>query len=543
MKISLRARLIMSLLLLLSLPGFAQHIDSINPQDPFQGGSIEILGSNFAAQQGPWRVRVYRTVRGRSQDFQCSVLSWSSTRILVEVPEDIPAGDYVLRVCDPERLTRVSNGVRLTVRERPPNVPPPSMAPWISRAHVTVQTELWIYGQHFGFQAGNRGIPDGARAGFYDNGNEVDLEIVNWRDDLVKSWLPGRCEPGMYEVAIVKGQAAWQRSNRMNVTVRPEMVGDAHPGRVPGFMHIDFVRTIPIKRGREFTVLGSHFDVYRQENRGPARIGQGRRVVQLVDVDRGQARAHDCAVYSTNPATDPDYLDQGNRQWFDDHIIVTAPSDLEPGMFLLRILDREDNRSSNTLTVRVVRNDGEAMHIERVSVSPIMAGGVREMTITGRNFGQSRSRSQIDISPGNPGFLVQGWTAERIRLQLAYTVEPGRYSVRLFADESRMDGSNQVVFDVAGHMHIDRVEFLDLRENNVKELIIHGRYFGQSRGQRVIDINPGTRIIVRQWADGQVRLRLSFNISPGRYSIRILEGGDNVGGSNTAYFEVPANRP
>jgi hypothetical protein len=531
------------LLAFLSAKAPAQQILRIYPGNPYQGGSLDIEGSGFANSQGAWRVSLFRIVNRQVQHHYCSVLSWSTTRIVVEVPADLPPHEYVLKLLIPDSL-HGSNETTVTVRERPANQPPPSMAPWISRAHVTVQYELWIYGRHFGFQAGNHGIPTGARAVFYGNQGETDLRIIEWLDDLVKTWLPPRCEPGVYEVAIIKGVQAWNRSNRMNVTIRPEMVGQEHPANVPGFMHIDAARPLPILRGRQFTILGNHFDVYRREaNNFLRRIGQGRRVVQLVDVQRGNARAHDCTVFSSNPATDPDYLDQGNLQWFDDHIIATAPSDLEPGEFLLRILDRADNRSSNTLAVRVVRNYGDAMHIESVTVSPIMAGGVRELTIRGRNFGRSRGRGLIDINPGNPGFLVQDWSDERIRLQLCYTVAPGRYSICVFADESRMDGSNRVAFDVKGHMQIDRVSFLDLRENNVKELALYGRYFGESRGQRVIDINPSTRTIVREWADNEIRIRLSFDISPGRYSIRILEGGDYPGGSNTVHFNVPANRP
>ena len=535
--------LILLALLYAILP--AQQILRISPANPYQGGSIDIEGSGFADFQGPWRVSLYRGVSRRPHYHLCTVLSWSSTRIVAEIPADIPPNEYVLKVLIPNRLGG-SNGTTVTVRERPTNQPPPSLAPWISRAHVTVQHELWIYGQHFGSWGGGtaRELPAHVRVEFSGNGVRVDLEIIRWRDDVVKTWLPVRCEPGEYEVAIIKGEQAWNQSNRMSVVVRPEMVGDDHPGNVPGFMHIDAVRPIPILRGREFTVLGNHFDIYRRDARNNLRrIGQGRRLVQLVDVHRGNSRAHDCAVFSTNSATDPDYMDQGNRQWFDDHIVATAPRDLEPGEFLLRILDREDNRSSNNLTVRVVRNSSEAIFIERVNVSPIMAGGVRELTIHGRNFGRTRGESRVDFSPGTPGFLVRDWSDERIRLELAYTVQPGRYSVRVFSDQTRDDGSNQFVFDIAGHMQIDRLEFLDLRDNNVKELAIHGRYFGESRGQRVIDITPETRRIYRIWSDNEIRIRLSFNISPGRYSVRILEGGDNLGGSNTVHFDVPYEVP
>ena len=546
MKTPIKSGFFLSLLMFLSAQGLAQHIDSIDPENPFRGGSITILGNGFADQQGPWRVRVYRIVSRRSQDFYCSVLSWSSTRIRVEVPADIPADDYVLHVCDPEHLTRVSNGIRLAIRERPVNQPPPSMAPWISRAHVTVQTELWIYGQHFGAWGGGtaRELPPHARVSLSGNGVHVNLEVILWRDDVVKAWLPVHCEPGEYQVAVIKGEQAWNKSNRMSFMVRPEMVGQEHPGNVPGFMHIDAARPIPIERGRQFTILGNHFDAYRREaNNFLHRIGQGRRVVQLVDVHRGRARAHDCAVHSTNPATDPDYLDQGNRQWFNDHIIVTAPNDLEPGEFLLRILDREDSRSSNTLVVRVVKNSSEALHIDGVSVSPILAGGVRELTLRGQHFGRSQGQSRMDINPGNPGFLVQDWSDERIRLQLGHTIQPGRYSIRVFADESRLDGSNQFSFDVAGPMQIDRVSIRYIQEDHASELTIQGRYFGKSEGQRFIDIDPNASYRVWQWSDNEIRITLSSGTSPGRHSIRILEGGDYPGGSNTVHFEVPANRP
>ena len=491
-------------------------------------------------------MHIYREVgRRQTQEFRCRVLSWSSTQIVAEIPGDAPADDYVLNVFMPEQLTRISNGKRLAVRERAQNQPPPSLAPWISRAHVTVQHELWIYGLHFGSWGGGtpRELPAHVRVEFSGNGVRVDLEILRWGDDLVKTWLPVQCEPGEYEVAVIKGEQVWNQSNRMSVLVRPEMAGDANPCDVPGFMHIDTVRPIPITRGLQFTILGNHFDVCRQGAHGPRRIGQGERVVELVDVVGGRARSHGCRIASSNSMTEPDYQDQGNLLWFDDHVVAVAPDDVEPGEYLLRILDRADNRSSNTLRVRVARHPNDALHIERVTVSPIMAGGVREMTIRGRNFGRSRGQSRVDFSPGSLGFLVRDWSNERIRLELAYTVQPGRYSVRIFADETRDDGSNQFVFDIAGHMHIERVEYLDLRADRVKELVIHGQYFGESRGQRVININPVTRIIHRGWSDNEIRIRLSFNISPGRYSIRILEGGDNLGGSNTAHFEVPANLP
>ena len=545
MKPALKFALFLSLLAFLYAKAPAQQILRIYPANPYQGGSLDIEGSGFADPQGPWRVTLYRIVGGRAQDHFCTVLSWSSTRIVVEVPADIPPNEYVLKVIIPNQLGG-SNGTTITVRERPANQPPPSMAPWISRAHVTVQHELWIYGRHFGAWGGGtaRELPAHVRVEFSGNGVRVDLEILRWRDDVVKTWLPVRCEPGEYEVAVIKGEQAWNQSNRMNVTVRPEMVGQEHPGNVPGFMHIDAARPLPILRGRQFTILGNHFDVYRREaNNFLRRIGQGRRVVQLVDSHRGRAQAHDCTIYSTNPATDPDYLDQGNRQWFDDHIEAVAPADLEPGQFLLRILDREGNRSSNTLTVRVVRNYGEAMRIDSVSVSPIMAGGVRELTLLGQHFGRSQGQSRIDINPGNPGFLVQDWSDERIRLQLGYTIQPGRYSIRVFADESRRDGSNQLSFDVAGRMQIDRVSIRYIQEDHANELTIQGRYFGKSEGQRFIEIAPNASYRVWQWSDNEIRITLSSGTSPGRHSIRILEGGDYPGGSNTVHFEVPANRP
>jgi hypothetical protein len=137
-----KSSIFLCLFMFLSAQGLAQHIDSVNPVSPLQGGSIEILGSGFAAQQGAWRVYLYHTVKRQPQDYSCPVLSWSSSRILVEVPADVRPSEYVLKVVIPEQLGRMSNGIRLTVRWHNVDQPPPSRVPWITRLHVTVQSEL-----------------------------------------------------------------------------------------------------------------------------------------------------------------------------------------------------------------------------------------------------------------------------------------------------------------------------------------------------------------------------------------------------------------
>lgn len=346
---------ILSLLLAFCAPARAQHIDSINPANPIQGESFKIMGSGFGDKQGSWVVEVYRVVNRRYLTYRFPVLRWRADQILVEVPDDIPSNEYSVMVRIPNRL-RGSNPVRLTIRERTTNAPPQSVSPWIRRAHVTSQAELWIYGRHFGSVGGGwpPDIPSGGRVLLKGNGRTENLRIIRWGNELVKTWLPVGCDAGTYQVIVQRRLAQLVESNSMTVVVRPEMAGAAHPGNARGFMHIDSVEPEVITRGTLFTILGSHFDVYRKGKSGALkRIGQGDRVVELVDVHRGRARAHVCKIWQENPTEVPDYLDQGTLQWFNDHIIAIAPSELEPGPFLLRILDKSNNRSSNTVRVLI----------------------------------------------------------------------------------------------------------------------------------------------------------------------------------------------
>ncbi len=347
--------------LVLSSPAWAQRIDSLSPSNPTQGETFEIIGEGFGDQQGPWVVEVTRVVNRQMLFYQFRVLRWKADRILVEVPEDIPSDAYTVMVRIPRRL-KGSNGVRLIVRKRAPNPSPDSFVPWIRRAHVTSQAELWIYGLNFGQIRGGwpPDIPPGGRVILNGNGRNEDLRIVRWRNELVRVWLPVGCEAGGYHVVVSKGVARVSKSNSLSFVLRPEMVGEAHPGSVEGFMHIESAEPESIARGTIFTILGDHFDVYRKGKKGfLTRIGQGERVVELVDVHKGKARAHACKIKEENPAEYPGYLDQGTLQWFNDHIVAIAPSDLEPGRFLLRILDKSDNRSSNTITVRITKGPRE----------------------------------------------------------------------------------------------------------------------------------------------------------------------------------------
>ena len=354
---------ILSLLLILSTPVRAQHIDSINPANAVQGESFEILGNGFGDQQGAWVVEVYRVVNRRYLTYHFPVLRWRADKILVEVPEDIPPDTYSLMVRIPNRL-RGSNPVPLTIRKRTPKKTPQRMVPWIRRVHVTSQAEVWIYGMYFGSVGGGwpPHIPSGGRVLFTGNGRSEDLRIIRWGNEVVKAWLPVGCDPGTYQIIISKGTAQVSESNRLSFVLRPEMVGEAHPGSVRGFMHIDSAEPKTIRRGTLFTILGDHFDVYRKgKHDSLIRIGQGDRVVELVNVHKGRARAHACTISKSNPdwkdpINQPDYLDQGTLQWFDDHIIAIAPRELEPGPYILRILDKSDDRSSNTITVLVEMN-------------------------------------------------------------------------------------------------------------------------------------------------------------------------------------------
>lgn len=444
---------LLGLILILPVPGQAQpqRINSLNPANPFQGGSFEIVCSGFPEQQGAWVVVAYPFGVRQALSYQLPPLRWGSNRIMVEVPADMPSGDYSLMVRVPNRLLG-SNSVRLVVRARAANRPPPSLAAWISRAHVTVMHELWIYGQHFHEVLGgmNRRVPQGARVAFSGNGVNVDLEVIIWNDSLVKTWLPVGCEPGVYQVTIFRGAGPADASNHMSVTVRPEMVGHEHPGDVAGFMHIASVQPVVIPRGTTFTILGDHFDVYRREAHDFLhRIGQGRRVVELVDVHHRHARAHACNIYSTNPAQDPDYLDQGNRQWFNDHIVAVAPAELDTGSYLLRILDREDNRSSNNVVVRVVKNAREAQYIETISPRPVLPGG--ELILNGRNFGDEQGDQVVIVDHRLPAVTILEWVHNKIRIRLPGQLTPGRHSVRVYDDSTLTEGSNLYSIDVAAN--------------------------------------------------------------------------------------------
>ena len=361
MKRIIQAGGILSLLLILSTPVRAQHIDSISPENPVQGESFEIVGSGFGDQQGPWVVEVYRVVNRQYLVYHFPVLRWRADHILVEVPDDIPINEYSVMVRIPNRL-RGSNAVRMIIRKRAPNKSPQSVVPWIRRLHVTSQAELLIYGLNFGQLGGGwpPHIPQGGRALFTGNGRTEDLRVIRWLNGLVRVELPAGCEPGTYYVVISRGTGRANESNSMSFVLRPEMVGEAHPGSVSGFMRIDSAEPTSIPHGTLFTILGDHFDVYRKgKHDSLIRIGQGDRVVELVDVYKGRARAHACTIVEENPAEYPEYLDQGTLQWFNDHIVAIAPSELEPGRYLLRLLDKSDNRSSNTIVVKVVKGPRE----------------------------------------------------------------------------------------------------------------------------------------------------------------------------------------
>jgi hypothetical protein len=442
---------ILILLLIVYAQIQAQHINSLNPADPVQGEAFEIIGSGFEQQQGPWVVEVARVVHRQMLSYHFRVLRWRTDRILVEVPADIPANEYGVQVRIPNRL-KGSNGVRLTIRERPANQPPPSLVPWIRRAHVTGQFELWIYGQHFGEVGGGlaKEIPHGGRVHFSGNGRDEDLGIVRWLDNLVRVWLPQACEPGSYRVVVFSGRGTGRanESNSMSVLVRPEMINEANPGLIEGFMHIDSVEPMVIARGTPFTILGDHFDVYRKgKNNSVDRVGQGDRIVELVEIHKGHASSHICNVQNLDPRLYPENLHTGPLQWFNDHISAIAPGDLNPGPFLLRLRDKADNRSSNNIAVRVVMNAGEALSIETISPNPALPGS--ELTIRGRNFGEAQGSRVAILNPGHLRLQVRDWSPDELRLVLPQDLTPGRYSLRIFEDAALTEGSDLYTIQVA----------------------------------------------------------------------------------------------
>lgn len=99
------------------------RIDSVEPRRAERGGRVVIRGSLGPAEPGK-AIRLARVVDRNAIFYYPAILRWTRDEAEVLIPQNLPIDRYLVTVVYPERPTRHSNNLILTIREpAPPAIP------------------------------------------------------------------------------------------------------------------------------------------------------------------------------------------------------------------------------------------------------------------------------------------------------------------------------------------------------------------------------------------------------------------------------------
>jgi hypothetical protein len=97
----------------------ALRLDSIEPQRAERGSRLVIRGSLGPAEVGK-AIRLARVVDRNAIFYYPAILRWTRDEAEVSLPRNLPVDRYLVTVVYPERPTRHSNNLILTIREPAP---------------------------------------------------------------------------------------------------------------------------------------------------------------------------------------------------------------------------------------------------------------------------------------------------------------------------------------------------------------------------------------------------------------------------------------
>lgn len=300
---------------------FGKHFDVYRTE---KGGFVRRVG------QGERVVELVRSVGGRARTVELEVREldpkkydtymdqgtrqWFDDYILVRIPHDLEADDYLLRIWDRDKR-QSSNTFKVTIvddaneRMHITNVSPKP---------VNAGAELRIIGDHFGDQMNDR-------VGILKGSASFTLDVNQWSNTLIRARVPPGTAPGRYDLHFYAVPSMKEVSNTLVVTVeRVERILGRKPAQA---MRLDDVAPDAVSPGQTLIIRGDHFGM-RQDAR-------------VVGLSRG--KLHRLQVL----------------EWSEQRIRARIPLGIDPGDY--RVLVYADSTlasSSNTLTLTITKSQG-----------------------------------------------------------------------------------------------------------------------------------------------------------------------------------------
>jgi hypothetical protein len=488
-------------------------ITSLSPTSGVWGSSVTITGTNFGATQGSSTV----TFNGTGAT---TFSSWSSTAIVATVPAGATTGDVVVTASGV-----ASNGVVFTVTE--------PVLTSISPTAISPGMQMTLNGTGFGAAQGSGSVILGTEA----NGT-----VVSWSSTRIVATVPAELEPGNAEVkqsGVTSNGIAFTVIAPTLTSISPTalspgtqvtftgtgfgsaqgngsvILGPEATGTVVSWSSTKIVVTVPAElepgnaavkqngatsNGIAFTVVAPTLT-----NISPSAISPAMQVT-LTGTGFGSAQGNGSVTLGPEATG-------AVVSWSSTKIVVTVPSELEPGNASVT----QNGATSNGIAFTVVPP-------VLSSISPTAIGPGMQVTLTGTGFGSAQGNGSVTLGPEATGAVVS-WSSTKIVVTVPSELEPGNASVT-----QNGATSNGIAFTVVGPT-LSSISPTALSPGI--QVTLTGTGFGAAQGNGSVILGPEATGTVVSWSSTKIVATVPAELVPGNAQVK-----QNGATSNGVAFTV-----
>lgn len=263
--------------------------------------------------------------------------------------------------------------------------------------------------------------------------------------------------------------------------------------------------------GGEFVVLLANIPSITEIEPSSAKQGDE---IKIKGHNFGDSRDANYVEFNGARADENDYI-----SWKDTEIKVKVPLNASSGKVFVNVGGKTSNQVDFTI---------ESIFPTIISITPESISPEEELTINGKNFGDSRGSNYIEINhqevPGN-NFIA--WSDTQIKL----TVPKGATSGDVVAYIDGMASNSIEIEIVSTDPYIDDIS--PHTPSAGEEVSVYGRNFGDSRGGNYVEFNglkPQENDYV-SWEDDKIIVKFPFGASSGDLVVYI----DGVASNAVSY--------
>jgi hypothetical protein len=472
----------------------------LSPAEGSWGTSVELTGSGFGASQGASRVH-FAGVTATTYH------SWSSLRIVAEVPSGMPPGVQSARV--------IVDG---TMSEASPFRLKPVIAT-VAPVPVTAGTAFSVIGSAFG----ETGVLEVSG---------IPFDIVTWTSSAITANILSAVEPGNHVVHVI---SMGETSNPMTMSVAPFIVSldstAPHGNDIVKVMGTNFGAqpgTVTIRSATSEIISWSPTEVRVRVPRtiapGPTtlQINAGGRVaskslvvypvllsVSPLSVTNSTSISFVAGNIQTNsqPIWYGNVVGPSSSLWTFTSVFASVPADLTAGIHNV------------TVDVNSYFSNAVSLHVRPSiwDVNPAEVGAGQNITLTGRGFGESQGDSSISV--GGISATVQNWAPRMITATVPGAADIGLQNVvvTVGAQES----------DIVGITVIPNITSISPAIAYGQETVsVSGFGFGATQGTGILLLSH-TATTALSWSNTLIEFQVPVTVYNGQFPIQIERGSSH----------------